>query len=254
MNIDAVCKYLEEIFPLSNAMEYDNPGLLTWDRNTEVKGILLTLDCTSDAIDLALKSGCNMIIAHHPLIFGGIDSVSCDTSTGRLLTRLIKNDIALYGCHTQLDCTDEFGNLEIAACLGASDAKPLEGATIGVVFTLPSPVSLGEYASKVRKDLNASGVITIAPHDSKVTKVFVQGGAFDEENMKCIIDSGVDLVISGEIKHHHMLELFENGVMSVAAGHNATERVYLPKLKNVLEKEFGGMPIFVDFGKETALV
>ena len=248
-----IVKTLEELFPLENAMSYDNPGLLTGSRDAEVKGILLTLDCTSRAISVALEKGCNLIIAHHPLIFGGIDNVCADNVTGKILSSLIKNDIALYACHTQLDCTDEFGNLELAKVLDVEGTK-LEGASIGVVYDLFAPVSLWEYANFVSDKLNCSGVSTISSKDKKVKRVFVQGGAFDEENLDVIVSSGVDLVISGEIKHHLMVYLEECGIAAFAAGHNATERIYLPKLKNVLDEKFSSMPIFVDFGNETKLL
>lgn len=250
MKISEILDYVEGIFPLENALGFDNPGLLAGDRNTEVTGILLTLDCTSKAIDEALKKGCNLIIAHHPLIFGGINSISTDSANGRLLTKLIKNDIALYACHTQLDMTDEFGNLEIAKCIGAIDPVKLEGAELGVVFDLDKKDTLKNYSKKVAEALDSSGFVTLNSPDDMVSRVYVQGGAFDEDNIPAILDGKVDLVISGEIKHHLCVLLEEYGVSTLIVGHNASERIYLPELKNVLDEHFGSVNIFVNFGKE----
>lgn len=247
---DAI-KVLEELFPLENAMEYDNPGLLTGSRDQDLNGIFLTLDCTSDPVKIAKEKGLNMIIAHHPLIFGGIDNVCFDNSTGRILSGLIKNDIALYACHTQLDCTEEFGNLAICDAIGYKGA-PLEGATIGSVFD--TDTTLGVIAAEAVKGLDASGAITLSSKEEKVKRVFVQGGAFDEDNISLLMKSGVDLVITGEMKHHHMVFLMENGISTLLLGHNATERIYLPKLKRVLEGRLNDLPIFVDFGKERTLL
>ena len=249
--IKEITDVLERLFPLEKAMSYDNPGLLAGSSEAELKAVLLTLDCTSEAVEKARSRDCGLVIAHHPLIFGGINNVCADNSTGKILTALIKNDIALYACHTQLDCSDEFGNLELARVLGAVDPRPLEGASIGVCYDLTSPVSLSSYAHEVVNRLKSSGLNFISDPTCDVRKVFVQGGAFDEDNIPSIIDSRIDLVISGEIKHHHQILLKEYGIASFVAGHNATERVYLPKLKNVLEEEFGDLEFFVDFGNET---
>ncbi len=248
--ISDIIDILEELFPLSNAMEYDNPGLLCGDRNSLLENILLTLDCTSEAVREAQIKGCNLIIAHHPLIFGGIDSISCDKPAGRILTDLVKKDIALYACHTQLDCTNEFGNMAIAAALGLKGRK-LEGATIGVVSETDSDIDM--FSRKVMRSLGSSGVITLSAPDKNVGKVFIQGGSFDEENIDVIVSSGVDTVLTGEMKHHHMVLLSEYGIGTVLCGHNASERIYLPELKKVLDTRNLGVKIFVDNGKETTL-
>lgn len=252
--ISDVLDYLETIFPIENALGFDNPGLLVGDRNDELTGILLTLDCTSLSIEEAKKKGCNLIIAHHPLIFGGINSVSADTSTGRIITALIRNGISLYACHTQLDMTDEFGNLEIAKCIGANNAMKLEGAELGVVFNLDKEDTLKNFAKKVTEGLEASGFVTLNSPEQMIRRVFVQGGAFDEDCIPYILDGKVDLVISGEIKHHLCVLLDEYGIATLIIGHNASERVYLPKLKNVLDEQFENAKIFVNFGKERSFI
>ena len=248
--ISDVIKVIEDLFPLENAMDYDNPGLLAGNREWILNGILLTLDCTLDSVKLAIERNCNLIISHHPIIFGGIDSVSYDEPNGRILSELIKNDIALYACHTQLDCTDEFGNKEIAYSLGL-DCQKLDTATIGVVSETDSYIE--QFAQLVKKGLNSSGIITLSDSMKPVRKIFIQGGAFDEENIKAIVDAGIDTVLTGEMKHHHMVLLNEYGIGTLLCGHNASERVYLPRLKNVLEGRIGDVNIFVDSGKETTL-
>lgn len=251
--IDDVIDFVENMFPIDNAMDFDNPGLLVGDSERELKGVLLTLDCNMASVNYAIENGCNLIIAHHPLIFGGIHSVTNETATGRIITELIKNDISLYACHTQLDCTDEFGNLEIARLIGGTDAYKLDDAPIGVVFDLERRVSLEEFAQTVKSGLDCSGVVSMNSPEETVSRVFVQGGAFDEDNIPFILnDSDIDLVISGEIKHHLCVLLEEEGISTLIVGHNASERVYLPKLKNVLDEQFNDTDIFVYFGKERA--
>ena len=248
--INDVINVLEDLFPLENAMDYDNPGLLTGNREVALKKILLTLDCTMDSVKMAIEKECNLIIAHHPIIFGGIMSVSYDDPNGKILSELIKNDIALYACHTQLDCTEEFGNIAITEALGEK-SKKLDTSTIGVIMETDSYVE--QFAYIVKNALDCSGIITISAPDKPVRKVFVQGGAFDEENIDAIVKAGVDTVLTGEMKHHHMVLLGEFGIATLLCGHNASERVYLPRLKNVLEGRIGDVMIFVDSGKERTL-
>lgn len=245
---------LTSLFPLENALGYDNPGLMTGSSSAYTSGVVLSLDVTSSAIELCENKGVNLLITHHPLIFGGINTVSIDNSKGRLISSLIKRDIACYACHTNLDMTGEFGNLAIAEALDAVNPMHLEGVSCGVIFELPKKDVLKNYAKKVTESLNSSGVITINSPDAPVSRVFVQGGAFDEDSMDAVIKSGADLIISGEIKHHLCVELEACGVSTLIAGHNATERIYLPKLKNVLAESFPGLEIFVDFGNERNMI
>jgi len=242
--------FIEKKFPVCNAMEYDNVGLLTGNRDALVDSVVISLDVTPEAIEICKKNSAQVLITHHPVIFGGINNVSYDDAKGRLITDLIKNDISCIACHTNLDMTDEFGNLCIAEALEAKNPVHLEGCGCGVVFDTDKVDTVQGYALKVKNALNASGVITINNPSAKVTKVFVQGGAFDEESIGAIIDSKVDLVVSGEIKHHICVLLDEYKVSTLIAGHNATERIYLPKLKALLKEEFERLDIFVDFGNE----
>ena len=90
--VDDIAMFLESTFPLENSEEYDNCGLIAGDRDAEVKTCILSLDTTSKAVDLAVEKNADLIISHHPLIFGGLLSVSGDDYKGRLLMKMIKND------------------------------------------------------------------------------------------------------------------------------------------------------------------
>ncbi|MCR4689180.1 MAG: Nif3-like dinuclear metal center hexameric protein [Saccharofermentans sp.] len=254
MQIKDVTDYLDEVFPRQNALDYDNPGLMAGDSSAYLSGIVLSLDCTNKAIDTAVKNGCNLLITHHPIIFGGIDTVCVDTVTGKLLSRLIKTDIACFACHTNLDLTDEFGNQAICEAIGAPVSDRLEGAVCGSVFELEEESNILSFRQKVSEGLKTSGIITINPMDSKVKKVFVQGGAFDEDSIDAIVKAGIDTVISGEIKHHITVMLAELGINTLIAGHSATEQIYLPKLEKLLQLKFPQIKFIVNYNDEGASV
>lgn len=256
MKVNDIEQFLSEVFPKENALDYDNVGLIAGDREKVVSAILVSLDLTSKSIAAAKECGANLIVTHHPIIFGGIKALTMDDYVGRTLVELIKSGISVISCHTNLDLTDEFGNLAIAELLGASDARHLDGAVCGVVYELNSaePVTLKQYCRKVAGDLKCSGIITINDPQNKVNKVFIQGGSFDEDSVRALIRDGVDTVISGEIKHHVCVGLGQMGINTIIAGHSATEQAYLPKMAKVLSEKFPGIDITVNYNNEVSSI
>ena len=256
MKVNDIEQFLSEVFPKENALDYDNVGLIAGDRDKVVSAILVSLDLTSKSIAAAKECGANLIVTHHPIIFGGIKALTMDDYVGRTLVELIKSGISVISCHTNLDLTDEFGNLAIAGLLGATDAKHLDGAVCGVVYELNSsePVTLKQYCRKVADDLKCSGIITINDPQNKVNKVFIQGGSFDEDSVHALIREGVDTVISGEIKHHVCVGLGQMGINTIIAGHSATEQAYLPKMAKVLSEKFPGIDITVNYNNEVSSI
>ena len=256
MKVSEVGSFLNGIFPPENALDYDNVGLIAGDGDTEVTGIVVSLDLTSKAIRTAKEKGANLIITHHPIIFGGITNLTTGDYVGKTLIELIKNGMSVISCHTNLDLTDEFGDLAIAEKLGVEDAKPLEGAVCGVVFdlNLSDFITLKEYCAVVAKRLGTSGIITINDPENKVNRVFVQGGAFDEDSIDAVVKAGVDTVVSGEIKHHICVALDEMGINTIIAGHSATEQAYLPKMAKLLSDKYAGFDITVNYNNEVSSI
>ena len=125
MKVKDVTNYLETIAPLALQESYDNSGLLLGSFNSELKGVLISLDITIDIIDEAVNNGCNLIIAHHPLIFSGIKKIIDNNMVSRCLTKAIKNDINLYAIHTNLDNVIDGVNGRIADILGLNNREVL---------------------------------------------------------------------------------------------------------------------------------
>ena len=250
MNVNDLELFLNETFPVENALDYDNVGLIAGDRNKIVTAILVSLDLTDKAIEAAKEAGANVIVTHHPIIFGGIKTLTMDDCIGKTLVKLVQSGISVIACHTNLDLTNEFGNLAIADKLGAEEPKPVKGAVCGVVYELPTEMKLDAYCRKIATDLGSSGVITIKNPENTVRKVMIQGGSFDEDSLEAVIKGGVDTVLSGEIKHHICVLLDELGISTIIAGHSATEQVYLPKLKKTLEEQFSDVEFIINYNDE----
>ncbi len=125
IQIKNITDYLESIAPLAYQESYDNSGLITGDPQTNVKGILICLDSTEDVVQEAIKKGCNLIIAHHPIIFSGLKKINGKNYVERTIIAAIKNDIAIYAIHTNLDNVYEGVNRMIGDKLGLKNLKIL---------------------------------------------------------------------------------------------------------------------------------
>ena len=96
MQIAEVLAYLEQIAPPSLQESYDNSGLIVGKRNTEVKGILISLDCLESTVQEAMNRNCNLIVAHHPIVFSGLKRFNGSDYVQRTVELAIRNDIAIY--------------------------------------------------------------------------------------------------------------------------------------------------------------
>ncbi len=123
--IKDVTNHLEMLAPKSYQESYDNCGLLTGNADVVVKGVLVTLDCTENVVDEAIKNKCNLIVAHHPIIFKGLKKITGQTYVERTIIKAIKNDIAIYAIHTNLDHVHTGVNKKIAEKIGLKNVRIL---------------------------------------------------------------------------------------------------------------------------------
>jgi dinuclear metal center YbgI/SA1388 family protein len=124
--IKDITNYMERLAPLSLQESYDNAGLIVGNPSEEVKGVLCTLDCTEAVVEEAIQSGCNLIIAHHPIVFKGLKKLNGKNYVERVVIKAIKNDIAIYASHTNLDHVVGGVNFKIAEKLRLQNVKILQ--------------------------------------------------------------------------------------------------------------------------------
>jgi dinuclear metal center YbgI/SA1388 family protein len=120
---------LEKWAPLSYQESYDNAGLLTGSPSWEAKGVLLTLDVTEEVVAEAVRKGANLIVAHHPILFKGLRRLNGSNYVERTVIEAIKNDVAIYAIHTNLDNVATGVNRKIAEKIGLSGIKVLAPKT-----------------------------------------------------------------------------------------------------------------------------
>ncbi|MGB6035684.1 MAG: Nif3-like dinuclear metal center hexameric protein [Cryomorphaceae bacterium] len=177
--IKEICSYLEQWAPPAYSESYDNVGLLVGDRNEEVNGILVSLDCTEAIIDEAIDQGCNMVVSHHPIVFKGLKRLTGKTYVERTILKAIKNDIALYAVHTNLDSVLTGVNGKIADLLGLINRKilnPKREALSKITVFVPK-----EQAEAVRTAMFEAGGGLIGNYSS--CSFYIEGtGTFHPEN------------------------------------------------------------------------
>jgi len=155
MKLSELCSWLDSAVPLSFQEGYDNSGLQVGQPGMEVASGLLTLDVTEDVIDEAIQKGCGIVISHHPLIFSGLKKVTDQHTAGRILVKAIKNDIAVYSSHTNLDMMNDGVSRKMALKLGLKNVKvlqPLNNRLVKLVTFVPE-----DHLDKVREAVFDAG-------------------------------------------------------------------------------------------------
>ena len=154
MKVSEITEYLESIAPLSYQESYDNSGLLTGSRNQEVKGILITLDCTEEVVGEAISLNCNLIIAHHPIIFKGLKKLTGANYVERTIIKAIQNNISIYAIHTNLDNVHQGVNRKLAEKIGLK----------GLSILSPKNNTLSKLVTFIPKE--NTGIVLQAMHDA----------------------------------------------------------------------------------------
>jgi dinuclear metal center YbgI/SA1388 family protein len=164
MNVKSICELIEEVAPLSLQESYDNAGLLIGDSQMEINSVLVSIDITEDVIDEAIRKNCQLIISHHPLIFNGLKRLTGQNDVQRCVAKAIKNDIAIYAAHTNLDNVLNGVSGKMAEKIGLKNIRilqPKQNILLKLITYVPYL-----YSDKVRKVLFEAGAGQIGNYDS----------------------------------------------------------------------------------------
>ncbi len=124
--VQDLMRVLEAAAPLAYQESYDNAGLQCGDPQLEIRGVLVALDCTPAVVDEAIRRGCNVVVAHHPLIFKPLKRLTGANEVEQTLLKAIRHDVALYAAHTNLDNVAHGVNRKLADKLGLQNARILD--------------------------------------------------------------------------------------------------------------------------------
>lgn len=219
--------YIDRIAPFDTQCEWDNAGYLIGDMNREVKTAVLSLDASSGAVRFAKEHGAELIISHHPVIFGSISSVLKNS----VVYKCAENQIDVLSAHTNFDLAAGGINTNLAARLGLLNTRHIAG-TYMVLGELENACGVDAFAEFVKNTLGVQG-IRYTKTGKKIKTVAVIGGAAGEF-YELAIEQGADCYITGEVPHHILLACAEQDFAVIEAGHFETEsdsfKMLLPEL------------------------
>ena len=243
MKIRDMITFLEEIAPLELQESYDNAGLLTGQPDWDATGILISLDATEAVVAEAADKGCNLVISHHPIIFGGLKSITGRHYVERAVIRAIKQDIALYAIHTNLDNVMQNGvNERIAQRLGLRDVRILAPRSedndtgSGVIGALENPMKYSEFADYLKTQMQVNTMRHTVFLERAVRQVARCGGS-GRFLLQQAIDQQADVFISADFKYHEFFEA--NGQITIMdIGHFESEQFTISLLYDLITRKF----------------
>ncbi len=252
VTVQDIYRLLDQKAPFYSQMGFDNSGHLVGEATQEVKRVLVSLDITEEVAQEAIALGCELIVAHHPVIFGGVKSVTTGSATGRILLALIRANISAICAHTNLDMAEGGVNDCLAEAVGlteiallAPEGKYNDGAVYGLgrVGLVEQPMALRDFLAVVQEGLKPNA-LRYVDAGRTVHRVAVGGGACGEY-MDAAIAKGCDTFLTSDLKYHGFLEGKEKGINLIDAGHFPTENVVCPRLVEWLEEAFPTLEILL---------
>ncbi len=245
MQIQAVVDTLEAWAPPSLAESYDNVGLIVGHPETEVTGILVNLDVTESVIREAKALGCNLIVTHHPIWFQARKRLNGEDYVSRSILMAIRENIALYAIHTNLDHVVHGVNNRIADVLGLENREvllpkaPRPGqveAGAGMMGLLPAPLEKGAFLSLVKEKFNAQGIRYADAPVSHIQKVAVCGGS-GSFLIGDALRKGADAFVTADITYHKFFDN-EEKLLLLDIGHHESEQFTTDLIGNYLSEKF----------------
>ena len=228
-----IYEYIDSFAPFDTAEEWDNVGVLVGDKSAEVTKALLALDITNDVVEEAHKSGAQLIISHHPVIFGGLKKLPSSSPVYKAAVY----GIACLCAHTNLDRSPVFGvNTALAEAAGLVDCERSEAGVILFTAKTKEPLTPEQLAAQL-KERFSMGAVSFTSRGDKITKVGLSSGGGGGE-IFAAASQGCDAFITGEIKHHELIFANENGISTFILGHYKSEDVVLEPLAKKLSEVF----------------
>ena len=197
---------IESVAPRSAQESWDNSGMQVGDTGRDIHTVLLTTDVTPEVVDEAVMRGCQLIVSHHPLLFHGLKQVCGQTPQARVVEKAIKNNIAIYSAHTNLDVALDGINMRLAKKIGVtvSDMR-LSESGLGVVGKLQKPMNYADFIGYIRDILECTYVRFTRPKRETIETVALCGGS-GAEFIEEAINQGADVYITADCKYHEFQE------------------------------------------------
>lgn len=243
-----VIKELEVLADPKHQESYDNVGLITGQREWEVQGVLIALDAIEEVIEDAIRRDCNMVVVHHPIIFKGLKKINGYHYVERSVIKAIKNDIAIYAIHTNLDNVLYNGvNQTLAQNLELSDIKILrpKGPEMiigsGAFGYFKKPKSISDFQMFLKEKL-ALQVFKHTPWIHQEIRTVALCGGTGSFLIKDAIAIGAQVFITSDVKYHEFFEANDQ-ITVVDIGHYESEQHTIKLLEACLKQKFANFAV-----------
>ena len=234
--VGEIYQFLCELAPPELQLSFDNAGFLVGRKSSAVTRVLLALDITEPVVQEAIEQDAQLIVSHHPVIFGSINRIT-DQDGGEKLLRLIENRIAAICMHTNLDIAQGGVNDVLMRTLGLEPSGALDADGCGRIGTLPSTMPLREFLGLCKERLGAEG-LRYYDAGKPVSKLAVMGGA-GAGAIADAVSAGCDTYVTADVKYHQFQLAAEHGLNLIDADHYYTEN---PVMSDLAEKLRGRFP------------
>ncbi|MBR5521823.1 MAG: Nif3-like dinuclear metal center hexameric protein [Oscillospiraceae bacterium] len=232
VNAKQIYNLLDSVFPFFTQESWDNSGLLI-NTGTESDTVFVCLDVTSDVVNAAIEKGAKIIVSHHPVIFAGITSIDYNS----LVYRLITNNISVISAHTNYD------KYRYGTCYAMAEKlelKPVYDENIEIGLKAETEKMTAKQLAEKCKAVFGTAACTLP--DKEIENIFIcagSGGGMMEE----IIAAEADCFLTGESKYHDMLDLAQLGVAVITTSHDASEKISLETMAEIIKKEFKNIKV-----------
>lgn len=247
MTIKEVAATLEQFAPLPLQESYDNAGLqIGLTENENVSGVLLCLDVTEKIILEAEKKGCNLIVAHHPLLFRPLKRISGQTQVERCVILALQKGISIYAAHTNLDNAQGGVNFMMAEKIGLTHISFLESLKngdggSGIVGYLSEPEDSASFLQRVAETFGVESMLHNELLKRPINCVALCGGA-GEFLLDRAIEVGADAFLTGEMGYHRYFG-HEGEIQIGVMGHYQSEQYTIDLLHGILSQAYPSLHI-----------
>ncbi|MBQ7169735.1 MAG: Nif3-like dinuclear metal center hexameric protein [Synergistaceae bacterium] len=232
MKISGLLRHIDTFAPFSLAEEWDNSGLLVGNQDDEIKRIGVCLDAVSEAVIEAEELGCNVIVAHHPLIFRPARNITADTEQGRTIFEAVRRNINIIATHTNWDKAAGGVNDILAALIGLKHPESL--GTFGVWGVVSPRMKLKNFAEHVKSSWGLSHIGIYTKSSKPVSRAALCGGS-GAEFWRSAKAAGADIYITADMKYHEISDAVNEGLSIALCEHGEMERVSISQLAHKLE-------------------
>lgn len=252
-SIKEIINCLEQVAPLCWQEDYDNAGLVVGNKDLECTGVMVCLDIFSTTLHQAVNKNCNLVISHHPLIFKGIKKIVHDSELETVLALALKNNIAVYCTHTNMDAAFTGVNYMLAKKLGLTHFEPIDNSLHednpqyfgeGAMGQLKEKILAKDYLIKVKQTLGLKAIRYIGDENKIIQKIGLCGGSGSFLVGKAI-EKGCQMFLTGDIKYHDFLST-EGKIILADIGHFESEQFIKERFIEIISEKFRNfVPLYI---------